>query len=207
MKPIVFDIGPNTGYAMIDAAKKNTSVQYYVFEPHPKMFQQLVHDCQDLPNVVLINKAVSNFNGKSKFNISNDLGLGSVSSLFDFAHDVHLKWPGKEKYFEFIDQIEVDVIQLSDFVKSFGIKNIDYFHCDAQGSDFRILQGLQDEIKIVKAGCCEAAIKHDAVYKNQSMIDEIVNFLISKNFSIKSIEQNDPFGNEANIHFVNNIFT
>jgi hypothetical protein len=63
------------------------------------MFEQLVIKCQDLPNVVLINKAVSDFDGKSKFHISNDLDFGSVSSLLDFADDVHSKWPGKEKYF------------------------------------------------------------------------------------------------------------
>jgi FkbM family methyltransferase len=167
------------------------------------MFEQLVLKCQDLPNVVLINKAVSDFDGKSKFNISNDLDHGSVSSLLDFADDVHSKWPGKEKYFEYIDEIDIDCIRMDNFVKSFGIKQIDYFHCDAQGSDFKILQGFGDQISLIKAGCCEAGIIHNAVYKNQPMIDEVVTYLLSKNFTIKNIEKNDPLGNEANIHFVN----
>ena len=65
MKPIVFDIGPNTGYAMIDAAKQNTHVQYFVFEPLPKMFEQLVLKCQDLPSKSLTALLIKTTFGKS----------------------------------------------------------------------------------------------------------------------------------------------
>jgi FkbM family methyltransferase len=206
MKPIVFDIGANTGDALVENATKSPECQYFAFEPVPQLFQKLIELTKDLPNVVIVNKALSNFNGKAQFNIANDLDNYTVSSLLDFSDSVEQNWKPVIQYMEHVDKIEVDVIRLEDFVKSFGITAIEYFHCDAQGSDLDILKGLGDQISIIKQGCVEAAIKYNALYKNQCMIDQVAKFLESKEFEITAIQNNDSFGNEANVFFVNKNF-
>jgi FkbM family methyltransferase len=203
MKQVIFDIGANTGEQLIVNAKKYPQSQFYAFEPVPQLFDRLVKLTEDLPNVVLVKKAVSNFNGKAEFNIANELDNHTTSSLLEFIDDVTVNWKGVEKYMTFIDKIEVDVIRLEDFVDSFGITKIDYLHCDAQGSDLKVLEGLGDKIKIVQEGCVEAGIKFNALYKNQCMIDQVQKYLEKNNFEILAIRPNDAFGNEANMFFKN----
>ncbi len=203
MKQVIFDVGANTGIQIVENAKKYPQNQYYAFEPVPQLFDNLIKITKDLPNVVLVKKAVSDFNGKAEFNIANELDNHTTSSLLEFIDDVSINWKGVDHYMTIIDKVEVDVIRLDDFIESFGITQIDYLHCDAQGSDLKVLEGLGDKISIIKEGCVEAGIKFNALYKNQCMIDQVQKYLEKNNFEILAIQQNDSFGNEANMFFKN----
>ena len=97
-------------------------------------------------------------------------------------------------------------MRLDDFVTSFGVTRIDYFHCDAQGSDLHVLEGLGEHISIIKEGCVEAALKYNVLYKNQCMVDQVAKFLEQHNFEVVKIEVNDAAGNEANVFFKNKNF-
>lgn len=206
MKPIVFDIGANTGDSLVEHAKQNPNCQYYAFEPVPQLFNKLIELTADLPNVVLVKKALSNFNGKAQFNLANDADNHTVSSLLDLSADYEKNWSHVIEFINHVDKVEVDVMRLDDFVTSFGITRIDYFHCDAQGSDLHVLEGLGEHISIIKEGCVEAALKYNVLYKNQCMVDQVAKFLEQHNFEVVKIEVNDAAGNEANVFFKNKNF-
>ena len=206
MKPIVFDIGTNTGDSLVEHAKQNPNCQYYSFETVPQLFNKLIELTADLSNVVLVKKALSNFNGKAQFNLANDADNHTVSSLLDLSADYEKNWSHVIEFINHVDKVEVDVMRLDDFVTSFGITRIDYFHCDAQGSDLHVLEGLGEHISIIKEGCVEAALKYNVLYKNQCMVDQVAKFLEQHNFEVVKIEVNDGAGNEANVFFKNKNF-
>ena len=206
MKPIIFDIGANTGDTLVQHAQANPNFQYYAFEPVPQLFEKLIQITADLPNVVLVKKALSNFNGKAEFNLADDSDNHTVSSLLEFSPDYQKNWSHVIEYINHVDKIEVDVIRLDEFVESFGITQIDYFHCDAQGSDLDVLKGLGDKISIIKEGAVEAALKYNALYKNQCMVDQVAKYLEEHNFVVTNIQVNDAVGNEANVFFKNKAF-
>ena len=47
----------------------------------------------------------------------------------------------------------------------------------------------------------EAAAKEDILYKGQNTQQECIDFLLSNNFNIDSIQINDEYSNEVNIFF------
>jgi len=202
MKFVVLDIGTSIGEDIVPNAIKNPLAQFYAFEPEPRCFNKLVSATSGLANVTLINKAVSNFNGSAKFNVSGELDNYTTSSLLNMVDDLS-QWPGVEKFFKFVETIDTEVIRLDNFLDYYKIDKVDFLHCDAQGSDLHILEGFGDSIIKLKAGSVEAAIKKDVLYKEQPMVDDVKLFLEKNNFRITEIKPNDNNNNEANISFVN----
>jgi FkbM family methyltransferase len=198
---IVFDIGANDGSSFIDEAKENPNTLVFAFEPTPELIDIIKSKTKDLPNYVLVEKAVSNFNGKSTFNVAGK-GDWGCSSLLEFSEKSKTHWKNRTD-FKVTHQIEVDVITLESFVIEKQIPKIDYLHIDTQGSDLNVLKGLGDFIKIIREGNMEAANKEDILYKGQNTVKESLEFLKEYKFEIPKFESNDKEMNELNIHFMN----
>jgi len=201
MKKIIFDVGANHGIDSIPRAQEdieNTIV--YAFEPTPFLIDVLKHKASSLSNYIIVEKAVSDFNGTAKFNVAGNDDWG-CSSLLEFSEQSFVQWPGRTD-FSVTDIIEVEVIRLDNFISQHNISQIDYLHIDTQGSDLKVLHGLGQYIDLVKEGLMEAAYKKDILYKNQNTVEDSVEFLKQHGFSITAITSNDIFNNEANIRFV-----
>ncbi len=193
---VFFDVGANNGEDSIAYARANPDALVYAFEPSPYLVEHIKRDSSDLQNYKIKPAAVSDYNGSSTFNICKDLqGLGS---LLDWGKDVKKLWP----YFnlEFHEQIDVNVIKLETFIEENNITNITYFHCDTQGNDLKVLQGLGKYIDIIQEGQVEATRLNSSLYEGQNTADQTVQFLISKNFEILGYENQVHFS-ECNIKF------
>jgi len=206
MKPIVFDVGTNTGNELYAAITSGQDADFYAFEPVPEIYNDLLERFKGHDNAKFFQLAVSNYNGKASFNVSNEQSQGEVSSLLEMVDNVKNNWGHVAACFEYTHKIDVDVITLESFIEEHNIPYITYLHVDAQGSDLNVLKGLGSKLHLVQGGAVEAAIKYNVIYKNQCMIDEVVNFLEQNNFEIVRIEPNDQWNNEANIQFKNNNF-
>lgn len=205
MKKAWFDVGANNGSDSINVAINNTNIHVFGFEPTPEL-QEIIEEKLkkfNLNNYTLVKSAVSDYIGKSTFNVAGQSDWG-CSSLLDFSDKSKSEWTGRTD-FQVTKKIEVDVIRLDKFIEDNEIDTIEFLHIDTQGSDLNVLKGLGDKIKIVKEGVMEAASKPDILYNNQNTLDECVDFLKSNNFKIDSISSNDQFGNEVNIYFSKNI--
>jgi FkbM family methyltransferase len=193
---VFFDVGANNGEDSIAYARANPDALVYAFEPSPYLVEHIKRDSSDLQNYTIIPAAVSDYNGSSTFNICKDLqGLGS---LLDWGKDVKKLWP----YFnlEFHEQIDVNVIKLETFIEENNITNITYFHCDTQGNDLKVLQGLGKYIDLIQEGQVEATRLDSSLYEGQNTADQTIEFLISKNFEILGYENQIHFS-ECNIKF------
>lgn len=198
---IIFDVGANDGSSHIGTALHNPKKLVFSFEPTPRMVDIIKSKTSHLKNYVLVEKAVSDYEGTATFNVAGQSDWG-CSSLLEFSNKSKSKWPGRTD-FKVTEQIEVEVITLESFIKEKTIPTIDYIHIDTQGSDLKVLKGMGELIHIVKSGVMEAGNEKDILYKGQNTVKETIKFLKSKGFVIDDLVSNDPFSNEINVHFRN----
>lgn len=198
----MFDVGCNSGNNSDYYVHNN--YQVFAFEPTPKLCDDLRSRFKNNCNFFLIEKAISNKEGKMKFNIVGQSDWG-CSSLLNFIPDTTLFWGSKEHFNATVtESIDIDVIRLDSFIKMLNIKTIDYFHCDIQGLDLSALESLGTYISIVKEGQIEVANKRNVLYENSNnYIEDVINFLEKNNFIIKNIVSNDIRNNESNLQFIN----
>lgn len=206
-KRIIIEVGANNGN---DTARYAADPENFViaFEPHPGLFKELqnrfaISAYEPPKNLLIINKAISDFNGEAEFNLS-ELGDKGTSSLFDY-HDSLLETPLNQ--FEwyakgFAGKTKVGVWRLDGFLQRMLITRVDYLHIDAQGSDFAVLRGLGSYLEnSVRAGRCEATYGI-TLYKNASnKWEDIKQYLEERNFEVKQsyIHQ---YESEVDLEFV-----
>lgn len=191
-----FDVGANDGIDSLKYARNNPEDKVYAFEPNPYMIEILEKESKDLQNYNIIPVAVSDYEGSSNFNISKFYnGLGS---LLEWGKDAKNIWPQFGLNFE--EKIDVKVIKLETFIKENNITKIDYFHCDTQGSDLRVLKGLGEYIHIIEEGQVEATRRTNSLYENQNTIEETVRYLMEKSFEVVGFHNQIHF-DECNIVF------
>jgi len=197
-----FDVGANNGKTLLEYAKQSKNNIVYAFEPVAEMIEKIKENTKTLDNFKIIPKAVSDYNGKTTFNVAgkNDWGCSSLHHFQD--KDILDNIWGKNA-FSFTNNIQTEVTRLDTFCKENNITDIEYIHIDAQGCDLEVLIGLGDLIKNVKAGRLEAALDHQTKLYNEQkyVMSDIIKFLVSNKFNIQNITTNNDYYNEFNIDF------
>jgi FkbM family methyltransferase len=193
---IYFDIGANDGSSILPRIQDSDIV--YAFEPTPQMADIIREKTRHLNNYHLYQVAVSDFDGTAEFNISGYEDWG-CSSLLQYSENLEKDWGAR--HFTVTEKIQVDVIRLDSFLDKNPIEVIDFFHCDTQGSDLRVLRGMGNHISKIKMGVVEAARKPNVLYKDQNSETDTIEFLVNNGFTITNIGANDGGVNEVNIMF------
>jgi FkbM family methyltransferase len=200
MSKVYFDVGANDGSSSLHLNNLPNST-VYLFEPNPEMIRAITQHIasHNNKNFIIVPKAVSDYEGKATFNVcvTHDRGC---SSLLEVSEAGKTQWGGRIDMLP-AASIEVDVIRLDKFIESQFIEEIEYFHCDTQGSDLKVLQGMGDHINKIKAGVVEAAAKPDILYNGQNTLSDTAAYLQSRGFEIIAVYSNDVQENEVNIHF------
>jgi len=172
----IIEIGANDGG---NTSKFFKDAIIWSFEPNPFLAKTLRYKFKNNTNIQIIEKAVSDFDGTSTFNISAD---GQSSSLYELS--TFSKENTKIKY---VSQVLVDVIRMDTFLIQNNIDIIDYFHCDAQGNDLTILKSFGDKLQSIRAGKIEVSLNNE-LYKNVcNDLETSISFLIENGFDISNL--------------------
>jgi len=135
---IVLDLGAFIGYyTLVFARIVGPEGKVYAFEPNPENFAILKRNVEynGYKNVVLINKAVSNKNGKLQFFLSKlNEGAGSLKVMYD-------KELGSENETK---TIEIESVKLDDYFKT---GKINFIKMDIEGAEYLALLGMQNMIR------------------------------------------------------------
>jgi FkbM family methyltransferase len=178
----IIEVGAFNGDdTLIYSQIKNSKV--WCFEPVPELYEYLTHRFKDNDNVIVINKAVSDFDGKSTFHIANKPDSFASSSLYKLSQFGMENTP-----IQFVEEVEVDVIRMDTFLNEYGIDKIDYFHCDAQGNDYKVLKSFGDKLSIIEQGQVEVDYK-GSIYDSNNGIDLVIEYLQENNFKITNINR------------------
>jgi FkbM family methyltransferase len=203
MDYVLFDVGANWGTDSLERTRIDTRVHCWAFEPTPELINHLTDKSASYSDRYSIQTvALSDFDGTSEFNIA-DQGDWGCSSLNTFSDHLDQTWPGRTD-FKFNRSVTVTVRRLDTWFKENPIQfeKIDYFHCDTQGSDLKVLQGMGDYISLIQEGVVECAREESVkLYKENHTRAEMIEFLTSKGFVIFQETSNDPQANEINLHF------
>lgn len=206
----IFDVGANDGSSSIHYLRDPEAV-IFAFEPNRELIETIKRAIPEHyvdwgvstgisgKRYNIIPAAVSDYVGIAKFNVCTTADRG-CSSLLELSEKGKTEWGGRRDMFP-EHQIEVAVLRLDHFIEDYNINQIQYFHCDTQGSDLKVLQGMGHHIYKICEGVVEAGNKPDILYNGQNTTEETVNFLISKGFEITGITSNDVQNNEVNVNF------
>jgi FkbM family methyltransferase len=203
MKPLMIEVGAFDGKDSLEMHSKGYEV--VTFEPKHSLAQSLKEKTSDLPLYKVIEKAVSNFNGKTMF---YECVHGGASSILKFRSDEELNkhWTPQRSDIHYSGiSYEVDVTRLDTFLINENMKDrtIDFLHIDAQGVDLEVLQGLGSLIKNVKKGVLETVknVEKSIYIEQHNTLKNVENFLSASGFKIDRVEGNDWTACEFNVFF------
>lgn len=200
---VYIDVGANDGSSSLNWARQSKDNIVFAFEPNPLLvahIEKVVKD-EGLENNYYIHKcAIADYYGVSKFNICENADRG-CSSLLELSEAALTEWGGRRDMVP-SSQIDVEVWTMEQICTLYTIAEIEYFHCDAQGTDLAVLKGFGEHIRKIKAGVVEAAAKPEILYKGQNSVIDTSQYLEQHGFKVTSVGVNDVQHNELNLHFV-----
>ncbi len=203
----IFDVGANNGSWGIEVAKRHPEIRVFAFEPTPflcALIRQKVAEA-GLTNYELVPVAVSDTAGKVSFNVAGQADWG-CSSLLEFNPGLDQTWPGRTD-FKVTEVIEVECIRLDKFIEERGISSIEFFHCDTQGADLKVLASMGEHVGKIRMGEIETASSRSvALYKGQHTIEDVVLFFLRHGLEIDRLVANDVHCNELNVVFSRRVF-
>jgi FkbM family methyltransferase len=174
--PVIFEVGAYTGDDTIRIMSLCKDPIYYAFEPDPR--NTVRYKTNQINNVSLVEKAVSNSNGKSKFFLSSGSAPGRANES-PWSYSSSLCSPKQHlidnPWCKFDQAIEVETIRLDDFCKSVGVDHIDSIWCDAQGAEDQVIEGLGDMLKLVNYVYTEFSDREE--YEGQKNLSQLMRLM------------------------------
>ena len=186
-------IGLHVSMEFLEEARSDKSLVVYAFEPNSEIVEFNYSKFEIPENYIIINKAVSDFDGVVPFYLCS---LDSCSSLMNWGNGPTM---GE------MNKIEVECVRMDTFIKEVGIKEIEFVSIDTQGNDLNVLKGFGNKIKIVKEGICESMSEDTEwrLYDKQPSFSEFISFFDEYGYQT-DWDYNWGGGsemNEVNIHF------
>lgn len=174
---VFFDIGANVGYYSLIAAKTNPNNRIYAFEPVSRTYERAAANIKlnQLNNVFLHKKIISNHSGVASINVGNENNWG-MSSLVQ-----HDQLSGNSE--------QVESITLDNFVKEQKINRLDLVKIDVEGFEMNVLEGMNDTLNLFKPIILIEILDHN-LEANGHKPSDIYNFLWEKGYHSYKILDN-----------------
>jgi FkbM family methyltransferase len=188
---VILDIGSRDACQTLEFNRWFPNTKIYAFEPVPSNIAWCRNTTKNIPNITIIPKAVSSFNGKSKFYEVINGNVGASSFLLTSGHPRSSGWAQKE--------IEIECVRLEDWLKENNINKVDLIWADVQGVEKLVFEGMGHFLNDVDGIATEVELQ--ALYKNATMKSEL-DILLNKNFHLLESKP-EPQQTEADVIYVN----
>ena len=214
---VILDIGSNNGFNSLAFAILNPNIKVFSFEPNPYLKKTLLKNKKlieknfkiDLTNFYFVPKAVSNMNGRNIFYITKN---DATSSLLKPKKKLNRYWTNNKdlsiknisNWIKVKKKIKVETITLKEFCEKKKVSKICYIHCDTQGNDLKVFEGLGKYRKLVQEGVLESAINSRlSLYYNSTNLKKIKKKFKNWDYKINSVDEFHKKNPERNIYFKN----
>ena len=105
------------------------------FEPNPENFEKIKHYNLDT-RIDIFNLALSSRKGSSRFFLPDNKNNDASASLSDFSSN---------NRYQTRKVINVETVNLSDFLKKMKVEKIDFYISDIEGYDYTVLETIEEK--------------------------------------------------------------
>ncbi|MBC7534229.1 MAG: FkbM family methyltransferase [Ferruginibacter sp.] len=179
----VIELGAHIGYISVYYSKlAGPAGKLYVFEPGANNlpYTRVNVGNSKVKNIELVEKAVSDENGKATFYLENITGQSnSLVKDYRVTKKIHSKTFTELRK----NAVEVETIRLDDFIKERNIKKLDFVKIDIEGAEYMAIKGMDHILDILRPTMMiEVTENHEVLFKllkekNYTIVDEFSNLV------------------------------
>jgi FkbM family methyltransferase len=199
--PVIIDVGANRGQTISFFLRYFPNAKIYAFEPNRKLINVLANLFKLHNNIVLLNKAVSDIDGKQTFYemIADETSTLEELNFSSGYLQKKAKILGVTPQELITNKYQVEAVRLDTFINSMNLKEIDILKIDTEGHEYKCLQGLFSNNK-AKINYIQLEHHYDDMYVDKPDYKEIETMLLLNGFVLhKKITHG--FGNFAELLF------
>jgi FkbM family methyltransferase len=174
-RPLILDVGANTGQSVKRFRKAFPSPIIHSFEPSQRVFDQLKTNVAGKEGVFAWNCALGASVGKQTFLENTHSDMSSFLPL------------SKTGWGKIVQESTVDVTTVDQFLADQQIERVDILKSDTQGYDFEVIQGAEQTIRRNAVGLLYFEFIFSEMYKNLPRFDVVFRHLTDRGFLLVSI--------------------
>lgn len=192
----IFEFGARYGEDSIEFAKRYKNGVVYSFECNENTLIQCKKSISKYPNIVLTQKAVSNYDGMTTFYpIDKDNTITTWEDGNQGASSL-LKASGKYELEHYVQkEVTTQCIRLDSFMHEHNIQQIDILWMDIQGAELLALKGLGKRLKDVRIIQCETEMID--IYKEQPLFKDIKKYLKKNGFCFMGFSSKSKYSGDG----------
>lgn len=201
----IIDVGANKGQSVDFFLKINKSAIIYSFEPNKKLFNFLQNKYKSNSNIFIHNLGLSNIKGELIFheNVMDETSTFEELNFDSKYLKKKAKVLGVNKEDIVVNNYNVKVIRLVDFLNANSDKQFDVLKIDVEGHELQCLQGLFiDEHQKLPIRYIQLESHNDDMYMNNNNHNEITAILNLNGFE-QIAEIKHGFGDFSEIVYEN----
>jgi len=164
-RPVVFDVGANTGQSVQQFRKYFRNLEIHSFEPGEKAFQVLTKNTHGIEGVHVLNTGMGAVRGVKTF-VEND--LSDMSSFLE---------PGEDAWGSVARRSVVQLDTVDDYCSRGGIGHIDILKSDTQGYDLEVLRGASNLLREKRIDLVYIEVTFSKMYQGSPRFDDVYAFL------------------------------
>lgn len=174
----IIDVGANSGQFSQAAIHFYPNAKVDIFEPLPNQFSKIETKFRGKSNISTFNLAMGNEEGTISFFQNN---YGHISSVLEINSD-NIHYPKSDKD---LNQIEVKISTLDNFLDGKKIPSPSLLKLDVQGYELEVIKGAEGRIQEINYLIIEANLEQ--LYKDQPSFTEINTYLNERNFELEGM--------------------
>jgi FkbM family methyltransferase len=173
----IIDVGSNEGQFIKSINKLLPGRKIIAFEPIKNCFDILKANTKGL-NVTYHNCGLSNYNGTTEINVSENLVSSSILPM----EDLHKNLYPQSKY---ISKQTIELKRLDDVIQKADLEGNVLLKIDVQGYEDKVIEGGKDTIQKVSVVIIE--FSYEPVYEGQWLFDQTYRYFTDNGFKYAGV--------------------
>lgn len=185
-------IGGIGGYGPAKVFRRLKDIEWVIYDADAESLQSSTGFPSDT-RVRFVAKCLGDRNGTAEFNVLNAPSASSVFppaqgasdyTFFEYPHSKSFYWWGQHT--KIVKKVQLPITTIDTLCEKEGFPGVDFFSCDAQGSELAILDGASKNLKnSIVALVCETDFSE--IYEGQPLFGQISNRLHQDGYRVCQI--------------------
>ena len=180
---VIFDIGTRDCMHSVKFSQIFPKAKIYAFECNPNTIPICKKNIENYPNIILIEKAVNNYNGTCDFfPIDQEKTITTWKDGNPGASSLFLSngnYNSIETYIQ--SKVITDCVRIDTIMNDYNITGVDIVWMDLQGAELLALESFGDFLNNIKY--IHTEVSYIPIYDGQVMFNELHKYLLQNGFT------------------------